>query len=144
MQRRTLAVGALRRLDARNLRRTIAGCEGLGNTLARLATDAGVVALRAVPLGDLIDAVAGDPAPIAYLRPLPAPEALARTADAGLSPREIEVMRLIARGLSNKAIGVRLGLSDKTIKNHISHLLRKLGLTARTQVAILALRAGFE
>lgn len=59
-----------------------------------------------------------------------------------LSARELEVVRLIAEGLSNKQIGANLKLSDKTIKNHISHILGKLGLTARTQVAVLALRGG--
>ena len=59
-----------------------------------------------------------------------------------LSARELQVVRLIAEGLSNKQIGANLKLSDKTIKNHISHILGKLGLTARTQVAVLALRGG--
>ncbi|HKE36458.1 MAG TPA: response regulator transcription factor [Candidatus Baltobacteraceae bacterium] len=62
--------------------------------------------------------------------------------DALLSARELQVVRLIAEGLSNKQIGANLELSDKTVKNHISHILAKLGLTARTQVAVLALRGG--
>ena len=59
-----------------------------------------------------------------------------------LSERELEVVRLLAEGLSNKDISRRLGLSDKTVKNHISHILAKLNLTARTQVAVLAIRGG--
>jgi len=59
-----------------------------------------------------------------------------------LSDRELEVVRLVAEGLSNKEISARLALSDKTVKNHISHILAKLNLTARTQVAVHALRAG--
>jgi DNA-binding NarL/FixJ family response regulator len=62
--------------------------------------------------------------------------------DTLLSTRELQVVRLIAEGLSNKQIGANLELSDKTIKNHISHILAKLGLNARTQVAVLALRGG--
>ena len=65
-----------------------------------------------------------------------------RTVRARLSVRELEVVRLIAEGLSNKEISRRLEVSDKTVKNHISHILAKLKLTARTQVAILALRGG--
>jgi DNA-binding NarL/FixJ family response regulator len=61
---------------------------------------------------------------------------------ASLSDREIEVVRLVAEGLSNKEISSRLTLSDKTVKNHISHILAKLNLTARTQVAVHAIRAG--
>jgi len=59
-----------------------------------------------------------------------------------LSDRELQVVRLVAEGLSNKEISIRMSLSDKTVKNHISHILAKLRLTARTQVAVHALRAG--
>ncbi len=59
-----------------------------------------------------------------------------------LSDRELEVVRLVAEGLSNKEISSRLKLSDKTVKNHISHILAKMNLTARTQVAVYAIRAG--
>lgn len=61
---------------------------------------------------------------------------------ATLSDRELEVVRLVAEGLSNKEISGRLSLSDKTVKNHISHILAKMNLSARTQVAVYALRAG--
>jgi two-component system response regulator DegU len=57
-----------------------------------------------------------------------------------LSPRELDVVRLIAQGLSNKEIGSRLLLSDKTIKNHVANIFTKLNVNARTQVAIYALR----
>lgn len=66
-----------------------------------------------------------------------------RDALAALSDRELQVVRLVAEGLSNKEISSRLTLSDKTVKNHISHILAKMGLTARTQVAVYAIRAGF-
>lgn len=65
-----------------------------------------------------------------------------RDALATLSERELEVVRLVAEGLSNKEISSRLSLSDKTVKNHISHILAKMNLTARTQVAVYAIRAG--
>lgn len=66
-----------------------------------------------------------------------------RDALASLSERELQVVGLVAEGLSNKEISSRLALSDKTVKNHISHILAKMGLTARTQVAVYAIRAGF-
>jgi DNA-binding NarL/FixJ family response regulator len=59
-----------------------------------------------------------------------------------LSEREMQVVKLVAEGLSNKQISLRLRLSDKTVKNHISHILAKMGLSARTQVAVHAIRAG--
>jgi len=62
--------------------------------------------------------------------------------DDGLTPREREVLRLIAGGLANKAIALRLGLSERTVKTHVSNILTKLGLTDRTQAAVYALRHG--
>jgi DNA-binding NarL/FixJ family response regulator len=77
-------------------------------------------------------------APIRHLRPLAGSSDM-RTP---LSDRELQVVRLVAEGLSNKQISIRLELSDKTVKNHISHILAKLNLSARTQVAVHALRTG--
>ena len=57
-----------------------------------------------------------------------------------LTPREREVVALIARGLSNKRIALELGISEKTVKTHVSSILGKLGLTDRTQVALHAVR----
>jgi non-specific serine/threonine protein kinase len=56
-------------------------------------------------------------------------------APAKLSPREREVAQLLARGLSNKAIAGRLYLSERTIDNHVHHILDKLGFGSRVQVA---------
>ncbi|MFE4667957.1 response regulator [Streptomyces sp. NPDC056716] len=57
---------------------------------------------------------------------------------AGLSPREREILALIGDGLTNREIGKKLYLSEKTIKNHISRLLAKLGVQRRVQAAVLA------
>jgi DNA-binding NarL/FixJ family response regulator len=59
-----------------------------------------------------------------------------------LSPRELEIVRLIAAGLSNKEIGQRLFLTEKTVKNHTSRIFVKLNVVARTQVAVHAIRSG--
>lgn len=59
-----------------------------------------------------------------------------------LSGRETEIVRLIAQGLSNRDIGSRLLLSEKTVKNHISRIFDKLHITARTQAAVYAIRTG--
>jgi len=57
---------------------------------------------------------------------------------AGLSPRERDILALIGDGLTNREIGRKLYLSEKTIKNHISRLLAKLGVQRRVQAAVLA------
>jgi NarL family two-component system response regulator LiaR len=59
-----------------------------------------------------------------------------------LTPREHEVLVLIGRGFPNKRIAQELGLAEKTVKTHVSHVLAKLGVTDRTQAAVLAVRAG--
>lgn len=61
---------------------------------------------------------------------------------AELSERELEVLRLIAGGLSNAAIAARLVLSEKTVKGHVSNILGKLQLADRTQAAVFAWRTG--
>jgi DNA-binding NarL/FixJ family response regulator len=59
---------------------------------------------------------------------------------ANLTPREREILILIAEGLTNRQIGERLFLAEKTVKNYVSGLLAKLGLERRTQAAVLASR----
>jgi DNA-binding NarL/FixJ family response regulator len=60
-----------------------------------------------------------------------------------LSVREMEVLGLVTRGLSNKEIATSLGISHQTVKNHITAILRKLGLNDRTQAAVYALQQGW-
>lgn len=66
----------------------------------------------------------------------------AQSDDERLTRREHEVLELIARGRSNKRIAVELGISEKTVKTHVGHVLSKLGVSDRTQAALLAVRRG--
>jgi len=59
-----------------------------------------------------------------------------------LTPREVEVLRLVARGLGNQAIADVLSLSEPTVRSHVSAILGKLHLASRTQAALYALRQG--
>ena len=74
----------------------------------------------------------------------PSPSRTARAGSEGrdrlslLTDQERTVLRLIGEGLTNRQIGERMGLAEKTVKNYTSHLLAKLGLERRTQAAILA------
>lgn len=60
-----------------------------------------------------------------------------------LTPREKEILYWLAQGLSNSEVAAKMVLSEKTVKNHVSHVLKKLDLRDRTQAAILAWRIGF-
>jgi DNA-binding NarL/FixJ family response regulator len=59
-----------------------------------------------------------------------------------LTPREIEVLQLLAKGLSNEDISKKLFLSEGTVRNHVSSIVDKLGVSDRTQAAILAIQHG--
>jgi len=59
-----------------------------------------------------------------------------------LTPRELELLQLVAAGLSNKAIGQRLSISENTVKYHMKHVLQKLGAQNRTEAVSIAMRAG--
>jgi DNA-binding NarL/FixJ family response regulator len=138
------AVARLLSLDERlNVLGTVASIAAAAESAADVIVDETTLAeLKAVTIGDFIAMVRELPlaASLAsrHLRPLDG----RRDMRAVLSDREMEVVKLVAEGLSNKQISLRLKLSDKTVKNHISHILAKMRLSARTQVAVHAIRAG--
>ena len=91
--------------------------------------------------------VAAEPVPAAEAAAPPSRPA-AEPAELGplfvkLSPREIEILDLVARGNSNKIIGRKLSISDQTVKNHVSAILRKLEVNDRTEAVVYALRNGW-
>ena len=89
------------------------------------AAHAGGALLDPVVAARLVDALAGDEEPLDRL-----------------TPREREVLQLIGHGFPNKRIARELGISEKTVKTHVGHVLAKLGFTDRTQAAVAAVRAG--
>jgi NarL family two-component system response regulator LiaR len=89
------------------------------------AAHAGEALLDPVVAARLVEALAGEEEPLDRL-----------------TPREREVLELIGRGYANKRIALALELSEKTVKTHVGHVLAKLGVTDRTQAAVVALRAG--
>jgi DNA-binding NarL/FixJ family response regulator len=59
-----------------------------------------------------------------------------------LTDRELDVLRLLVRGASNKEIGVQLGIAENTVRIHMAHILDKLGVADRTQAAVIAIQRG--
>ena len=104
-----------------------------GDLLKEVRATALVDAIRRVARGEML------------LDPALADGVLARIAAAtpaspldGLTPRETEILALIATGMSNREIGGKLFLAEKTVKNYVSGILAKLGMQRRTQAAVLA------
>ena len=60
----------------------------------------------------------------------------------GLTDREVEVLRLVARGLTNKEIASALEISTKTAGHHVQHVLEKLGVTTRAAATMIAMKTG--
>jgi two-component system, NarL family, response regulator LiaR len=103
--------------------------------------------LKTAESRELIRAIRAVAAGHSALDPAIAPRLIARVADpAGsgesLTDRELEVLRLAARGLTNKQIGHDLDISDRTVQNHLANIYAKLGVASRTEAVTEALQRG--
>lgn len=107
--------------------------------------------LKQVRSADLLHAVRSVAAGQSLLDPAVTARVLARMRDGGpgddprlasLTPTERAVLQHIAEGLTNRQIGERMFLAEKTVKNHVTGLLAKLGMQRRTQAAVFATRLG--
>ena len=65
------------------------------------------------------------------------------TSAEALTDRELDVLRLAARGYTNKAIGVQLGISDRTVQGHLAHIFGKLQAASRTEAVMRAVSLGW-
>jgi DNA-binding NarL/FixJ family response regulator len=100
-------------------------------------------AVRVVAAGDALLAPAVTRRLIEeFTRLRPRPDALPAGAVASLTPRETQVLRLVAEGLSNPEIAARLVVTEETVKTHVSRMLSKLGLRDRTQAVVTAYETG--
>jgi NarL family two-component system response regulator LiaR len=119
------------------------------HVLAAMRAGASGYVLKDAPPADVVAAVRRAVEGGAVIDPNVAPVLLrearrerARDPLEALTRREREVLALVARGLPNKRIAAELGVAEKTVKTHVSSVLRKLGVHDRTQAALLAARAG--
>src|SRR5262249_22553362 len=103
--------------------------------LAEAAALASAAAAQARVLGMHPLAEAASPT-----RPASTPGSAPAPAPRSLTPREREVAELVARGLTSRAIAAGLHLSERTVETHVQHILAKLGLANRTQLATWVLR----
>jgi NarL family two-component system response regulator LiaR len=113
--------------------------------LGALASGADAYCLKSTDPASLLIAIHAVSLGSAYLDPQVAHLVLNRIAKpdpAGspLSPREVDVLRLVADGLNNREIAARLGISLSTVKTHVQEILEKLSASDRTQAAVKALR----
>jgi DNA-binding NarL/FixJ family response regulator len=117
-----------------------------GGASAVLAADVDgdelVAALRAVSAGLVVlpPTMASDL--LALSRPLPAYASAATTTVMSLTPRERDVLALLAQGLANKMIAPRLGISEHTVKTHVAAIYEKLHARNRAEVVVAAARQG--
>jgi DNA-binding NarL/FixJ family response regulator len=113
-----------------------------GFLLKDASADQLVSAVRRVTVGDVLLAPSITRRLIArYARP-PAVSPVAGSALSSLTPREVEVLKLVAGGLSNADIVNALVLSEATVKTHVAHILSKLGLRDRVQAVVFAYESG--
>ena len=110
------------RAGARGYLTKDAGADDIERALRRVA--AGQPAIDPAVQHHLLDALAGGPAPD------------------GLTPRELDVLALIAEGLSNAEIAARLVVAEATVKTHVNHILAKTGVRDRAQAVAYAYRTG--
>lgn len=119
--------------------------ESDSSILSAIEAGASGYLLKAAPADELIAGVRSVAAGEVALSPAIAAQLVARMrepAPAALTPRETEVLRLVADGLSNRAIGERLFLGESTVKTHLLRTFEKLGVNDRTRAVTLAMQRG--
>jgi DNA-binding NarL/FixJ family response regulator len=117
----------------------------LGEVQALRALQAGAAGylLKATLRRDLLDTIRAVHAGQRYVQTEVASEIANHAADHSLTEREIEVLKLIAKGCSNKIVADRLEISEDTVKGHVSNILEKLKANDRTNAVTIALHRGY-
>lgn len=119
-----------------------AACSVLGKAAFAVAEAAGRVVTLEEAVAEALLAGAASPSAATSTDALSVPRGLAEPRPAGLSERELEVLRLLAAGRSNPEIAEALVISLNTVYRHVNHIFTKLGVSNRTEAATLAQRQG--
>src|SRR3954465_1177619 len=137
------AISAIR--DRHSNARIIVLTTYLGDVQALRALKAGAMGylLKATLRRDLLDTIRAVHAGERKVPPEVAAELAQHSMDAPLTPREVEVLKQVAAGCSNKVVADRLLISEDTVKGHVRNILSKLNATDRTHAVTIALRRGF-
>jgi DNA-binding NarL/FixJ family response regulator len=115
-----------------------------GDVLAQRAMKAGASAyvLKGLMRKDLPETIRAVHRGMKYIQSEVAAQIADHIGEASLSPREIEVILLVAAGNSNKRIGAKLSINEDTVKGHMTNIMLKLGASDRTHAVTLAVRRG--
>lgn len=141
-------VGALGELSEPNASMVIALIPDASFASRALAAQAGGVLLRDAPIDTVVAAARAVAAGLAIIDPelstavRQTPEVTPAILKESLTPREFEILGLIAEGLPNKSIAQRLKITEHTVKFHINSLLEKLSAHSRTEAVAIAARSG--
>ena len=117
-----------------------------GYLLKTAETDELVRAIRTVAAGQsTLDPTVAGKVVAQFARGQPLPDMLTNVKDEyeGLTERELEILMLVGKGLTNKKIGKQLYISDRTVQAHLSNIFSKLGVESRTEAAMYAVRRGW-
>lgn len=136
------AIRAIRRMDSDARIIVLTTFDGDEDIYRSLQAGARGYLLKDMLRKELVDAIRALHSGHSYYSPVVAARLAERLPRQELSARETEVLRLVVEGKSNKQIAAELGLSDGTVRIHLSHIFEKLGVHDRTQAAMQAVQRG--
>ena len=136
------AIQAIRREDPEACILVLTTFDGDADIQRALEAGARGYLLKSVRRATLIEAVRAVASGQRYLPPSTAARLLEAMESERLTPREIDVLKLLAEGKRNREIADTLGLAEPTVKIHVNNLLRKLQAKDRTEAAVIALKRG--
>jgi two-component system, NarL family, response regulator len=117
-------------------------CQGEEDIYRAMRAGAYGYLLKDAPLSELVECIRSVVEGRRWVPPAVAARLGKRVADRALTARELEVIRVLTSGKSNKEIGTLLDISEATVKVHITHILEKLKVTGRTEAINVAMRSG--